>query len=167
MKVVAYRAGLGPARSTQTTLKKFWRLVASLCCLEKGQPMVAQRPVQASKKSGPTQPTSLFHLWRLTSQCIIVWASYYFSITEKLSICASALLLLLRVTMMDRKRTLELTLFLSLRHQTNKFWAPKWQQKPWSNQTFWFKAFWDESRGAAVSVVISDKMRHARSPSST
>ena len=92
---------------------------------------------------------------------------YYFSITEKLSICASALLLLLRVTMMDRKRTLELTLFLSLRHQTNKFWAPKWQQKPWSNQTFWFKAFWDESRGAAVSVVISDKMRHARSPSGT
>ena len=171
MKVVAYRAGLGPARATrpQKAHKNFLRAtVTSLCEQEKGQPTVVLVHV-GLKKFGSTQPsTSPFHLWRLTSQCIIVWASYYFSITEKLSICAaSALLLLLRVTMMDRKRTLELTLFLSLRHQTNKFWAPKWQQKPWSNQTFWFKAFWDESRGAAVSVVISDKMRHARSPSST
>ena len=176
MKVVAYRAGLGPARATrpQKAHKNFLRAtVTSLCEQEKGQPTVALVHV-GLKKFGSTQPsTSPFHLWRLTSQCIIVWASYYFSITEKLSICAASalpllllLLLVLRVTMMDRKRTLELTLFLSLRHQTNKFWAPKWQQKPWSNQTFWFKAFWDESRGCTTAVFccyISDKMIHAQS----
>ena len=95
MKVVAYRAGLGPARATrpQKAHKNFLRAtVTSLCEQEKGQPTVALVHV-GLKKFGSTQPsTSPFHLWRLTSQCIIVWASYYFSITEKLSICAASAL---------------------------------------------------------------------------
>ena len=100
MKVVAYRAGLGPARATrpQKAHKNFLRAPVTSCASKKKASPLSLVHV-GLKKFGSTQPsTSPFHLWRLTSQCIIVWASYYFSITEKLSICAASALPLLLLT---------------------------------------------------------------------